>query len=485
MPQQCFNRVGAPPVQPQCEPTRFLCTVCPETCGLCTPSSERKSCEDLAPLHECELFTKAYASNQTAASVHVPATGYCDSLIGSRKAGVWKAGDSDRRSGLHYRPSFHYSPALGKHLSSLAELNAAHAKLPSTVVFLGDSNMRYQYLSLVSFLKTGRWPARPPPRTFSVCWETSVLNDPRLKSPAVQALNRWHNFSAWKKKPTDRNVASWKWQTFFNQTSDQLAPQETCECELRGATMMENRLFEMDRRPKATDDGKDNRSKLKVAFLWMVGNGHLSTQANWTGGWDATRLASRHSCDAGRCQGRTLQASNAEFLSNRLAPLHPNVVIFGPGPWMRTKGAAGLDEVRDFLIGVKRIVGPLGRAIFRTCPRGFVRLAGRRGCSNGVGCDEAFRALLRETGWELFDLYAMTEDLWTYVEDECTGKHALGGPLPNMEARLKGNAAEEAAGARTNGPACKQALDVSFSDNVHFQCSVYREMNRLLLAQSI
>ena len=117
--------------------------------------------------------------------------------------------------------------------------------------------------------------------------------------------------------------------------------------------------------------------------------------------------------------------------------------------------------VRKFLEAVKRLVGPRGRAIFRSCPRGAMRIAGRRGCSNGGGCDEPFRRELAELGWELFDVFRVTEALWSYIDATCE--------QPGLSKNAK-------------HAACEAAWKASFADNVHFQCHVYREFNRVFVA---
>ena len=50
----------------------------------------------------------------------------------------------------------------------------------------------------------------------------------------------------------------------------------------------------------------------------------------------------------------------------------------------------------------------------RTCPRGSTQGAGHQGCSNTGPCDETFRAVLAETGWEALDVFAdaLTGLLW-------------------------------------------------------------------------
>ena len=481
---RCFNlEVGnSTPAPPKCETTRFLCTACQETCGFCD-KSKLPSCEDNLPERECKIFLTAFATNS---SVYTPATGYCDAALApSRTPGTWwqVAGDHHHEGGLRYAASPRGDTVLGEaEEHSLIVNTLVRVSHSGPIVLIGDSNMRYQYLTLAHYLHTGVWPARPHRNAFSVCYENTVFNDRTLQTPQGQALSATFQQLA-HLKPMDSQLVAWKWRTFFNQTNRALGgPQlEVCECDPKSSQQMENRLFEMLIPPAGTvsaaassrdgtASGVDSARgasqpqhhrghSIRLAFLGMQGNGAVSTVDDWGGGWEALRSSWRSSCDAGACTGRRLHVGNDDFLRKRLAPLRPSMVIFGPGPWMKTKGDRGVENVRRFLSGVKAVLGPRGRAIFRTCPRGSVRLPARRGCSNGASCDEPFRALVNETGWELLDLYTLTEDLWAYI-GHCADRGGRSQQLPPCHAQ--GNA---------------------FTDNFHFQCSVYREMNRWMLRE--
>ena len=335
--------------------------------------------------------------------------------------------------------------------------------------------MRYQYLALARFLHSGgQWPARPErgrAGQFSVCSEGSVLTDARLQAPHAQALNarfdmaalfgRARGSSSLSERQRESARFEWKWATFFNQTTaalgggaDGALSSEACECEMRPSGQLENRFYW--RRGGGAPD-------IRLSFLGMQGNGHRSTFADWSGGWERLHAAVRGRCAAGRCGvERWASLDNERFVEERLRALRPDVVLFGPGPWMRTKGSAGAQAVRRLLQALKRAVGPGGRAIFRSCPRGALRTAGRRGCSNGGACDEPFRRELAALGWELFDLFRVTEAAHAYIERACA--------QPPFPGKARGDAA-----------ACRDAHAATFSDNVHFQCHVYREINRLLV----
>ena len=60
-------------------------------------------------------------------------------------------------------------------------------------------------------------------------------------------------------------------------------------------------------------------------------------------------------------------------------------------------------------------------------------------------------------GWDIFDFYKLTEAAWDYIDRTCP------------------------AGA-DKSVACKDSWHAVFSDNVHFQCHVYRELNRAFVA---
>lgn len=503
---RCFNLPSSSSA-PKCETTRFLCTVCQETCGFCQKheQQQQQKCEDTVPERECKIFLHSFMANSSVVT-DTPATGYCDAVLPpGRRPGTWRHGvDGEHQSmgGLRYGSTTVPSSEVDEYNSILSKL--AHASRSGPIVFVGDSNMRYQYLTLAWYLRNRRWPARPSRTAFSVCSEQTVFHDRSLQTPAGQTLSGGFNLQ--NLRATDAPMVAWKWRTFYNQTNRALGgPQlEVCECEMKTGAggQLENRFFEMslgaEHQPHqlqlqpqkekpgaaaaassmlamALKRGAGASTSVRLAFLGMQGNGAVSTVANWSRGWDALRSSWRSSCTAGACTGHRHRVSNAAFLSQHLAPLRPSMVIFGPGPWMHTKGDAGLQNVRSFLAGVKAVLGPRGRAIFRTCPRGSVRLPARRGCSNGASCDEAFRSVLSETGFELLDLYAMTDDLWAYIDQEQCAQNDKAAAINRTAMSMK----------RTTSrmlPPCRAAGD-AFTDNFHFQCSVYREMNRWMLGQ--
>ena len=379
-------------------------------------------------------------------------TGLCGKTTG--RSGSWSATPG---GGLRYSRNY-------ADVSAAAALVALRGR---SIVFIGDSNTRYQYLSLVSFLLTGAWPERPLPGQFSVCHEDSVWSVPSLRQPMGQAMNAEltsaNNLSSLRlflgggegEGVPSRFVAferwanAWKWRTFHNQSGRALQGRELCECDR--STEMENRFISIG----------DGDQPVRVSFSWLVNlQRHTSTIHEWPVGWDALRRHVRSTCSAGACNPMqpTLALSALEAVQQRLRALKPDTVIFGPGPWMSGLHQRGRRKLRRFMLAVKQVVGPGGRAIFKSCPRGNDRT--KAGCGNSLACDEPFRALLNETGWELFDLHQLTDELAAFQETCRRTATPLG--LQHRWWRV----------ANCTNP---------FSDSIHLQCDGYREVNRFLL----
>jgi hypothetical protein len=83
-----------------------------------------------------------------------------------------------------------------------------------SIVFVGDSVSRYQYLSLAYFLKHGRWP------------------DPR-EYPTVVYCHSYHH----------PRLQELDWAEFFFQTNRRLHPHEICDCQRYANFQLERRYF--------------------------------------------------------------------------------------------------------------------------------------------------------------------------------------------------------------------------------------------------
>jgi len=420
---------------PGCEPSRYLCTVCRRSCGFCTaPSAE---CADTAPESECLSSTDR--SQRTTAARVLP-TGACDDamFMSTRRAaevGAWEFG-------IH--GWVFAANGSRPHVPNLASERAAALRSlrETTAVFIGDSNQRHQYSALAYFLQHSVWPPARNYSNFSVTNAASVFADSQLGRPGLQEVNSMLRG----RMPRSRGSrdAVWKWRTFYNQSSAMLG--DACECEMRDGLQIENRFFSIaPAGAKASESRSGVQPGVRLAYLGSQGNGHATVLADdtWAAGWSDLLGGVRRACDAGACTPGAIRADNARFVASRLAPLKPDIIVFGPGPWMRADMAATAALLR----AMRGTLAPGGRAIFRTCPRGSTQGAGHQGCSNTRSCDETFRALLAETGWEALDIFALTDSLWAALSL-----------------------------ARTNA-----SRPSPYADRYHFHADIYREWNRALL----
>ena len=189
----------------------------------------------------------------------------------------------------------------------------------------------------------------------------------------------------------------------------------------------------------------------------MDGLVHRTYLGPWSTQWATLKQQVSRQCQNGRCRNPNPRRSEAKrsdylvdaltYVNARLRALQPSVVVFGPGPWIAMREQFR-PSMKAFMEQVKALVGPNGRAIFKTCPRG--KHGFLHGCGNTDVCgDEPMRSLAEETGWEVFDMYRLSDEL-----------HGL-------------HTSDRAAGAsRWN----------LYRDMFHFSNEVYRELNRLLLA---
>jgi len=86
-----------------------------------------------------------------------------------------------------------------------------------TLIMIGDSLMRYQYLSLAYFLRFGRWYDTQASTTVSYLLHSNSWRHPRY--------------------PTDT------WNEYFLQSNRLLQPMEVCDCFRNRAIILERRYF--------------------------------------------------------------------------------------------------------------------------------------------------------------------------------------------------------------------------------------------------
>lgn len=343
------------------------------------------------------------------------------------------------RGSLHSTPDHRRSGALGWRAVKRCLAN-------KTVVFVGDSNMRYQYLALAQYLHTGRWDTWPrsglPKKRFSVCNENSYPYI-TVNGTLVRAKN-----------PTD----PLKWAGYFEGGVEALGHNELCEC--RKDLEMENRWY--------------SEGELRMGFAWFTSmasqNSLMRSWPAWDGVAGKCRRAdcSHTSPRPPKSRVRALNASS--FVEQRLAPLRPSAVLFGPGAWVQGSrdDAAFMSDLRLTMGRIKHAVGRSGHAIFRTCLRGqHTHRRGGLGCGNTAGCDEPYRAVAREADWGVLDAQLMTDALHEFSLDNQRAKQRT--LLEKKQQR--------------SSPGRSPDAFPTYLDPMHVSCDVYRELNLRLLSR--
>ena len=462
----CLSPTAAPTPRSILVRTGFVCGACRATCEFCSsgtlPDGSYVSCDD-RPQSSCTSWMNPFWSNDTVPPLR--RTGFCaDRLAGtpelsatSAGRGKWKGDETrglifededDARTGGHSsggRGALH--SALDHRRSGALGWRAVKRCLANkTVVFVGDSNMRYQYLALSHYLHTGRWDSWPrsglPKRRFSVCNENSY--------PYITVNGTLTRLNA----PGD----PLKWKGYYDKAAEALGNNELCEC--RKDLEMENRWY--------------SEGELRVGFAWFTSMAEQTSLMRAWPAWDGV-------ADKCRCAGcshtslyppkpKRLHILNASsFVKQRLAPLRPSAVLFGPGAWVQGSrdDAAFMSGLRLTMGRIKDAVGPSGQAIFRTCLRGqHTHRRGGLGCGNTAGCDEPYRTIAREADWGVLDAQLITDALHEYLLDRQ-------GTEPNRTLLEK----------KQHRSSRDPATFPAYLDPMHVSCDVYRELNLRLLSR--
>lgn len=331
-------------------------------------------------------------------------SGFCDSMLPPSRVdeGVWSW--NPRRQERLRRVASSFCNGVDDQDARL--VSSLRGK---SVVFMGDSNTRYQYLSLAYFLQHRRWPVTTTGRGFSIVDEASVFSEPAFSDPGSSMYQGNHTGMRAYSGPW----MTWKWHAFQNMSTRSLDGREVCECQMNGMSGVENRFFQTGR----ASSGRAIRASfawLGRAANWKIDNKavHHSRVGRWATRWIDLKEQVAEVCQDGRC--RSTKAYHEEdaltFVNTSLRALAPDIVIFGPGGWIKMN-EADREALREFMLAVKHLVGPSGRAIFKTCPRGARR--DRHGCANTDVCgDHPIRGLASETGWEIFDFFRLTDELF-------------------------------------------------------------------------
>ena len=218
---------------------------------------------------------------------------------------------------------------------------------------MGDSNTRYQYLSLAMLLSSGAYPREPEHYRVAASFGFNVCNEATVRMPNGGTLNANRRGDAGKK---DFDL---KWKLFYNQSNALLHGHEACECDRHHN--MENRWFE--------------RGGTRLAYLAYNNGPHIKSTVSpqaWAGGFsDVRRMAAEQCSDLANGCGAAkanVVASTWDGVVARLQQLLKagDTLVLGMGPWFIPQ-AKHVDTLREFMHKVKNIVGPSGHAIFKSC----------------------------------------------------------------------------------------------------------------------
>eukprot|EP00966_Prymnesium_polylepis_P059312 1375087-Prymnesium_polylepis.1 len=140
-----------------CEVNGFTCNACRKTCSLCAAKATT-TCRDSSNV-ECKDFLYPWASG-AAGLPPVKTYGRCDAYLPAEaEAGTWVASSA---RGLQYRSARVRRGARRNGVDFAEDVNAARRCLArNPVLFVGDSNLRYQYAALAHYLHRGVWDGWP------------------------------------------------------------------------------------------------------------------------------------------------------------------------------------------------------------------------------------------------------------------------------------------------------------------------------------
>ena len=263
------------------------------------------------------------------------AHGYCNAVIAPSSPLHWSLSDG--------RLTFSAENLAHEELGRKVPVWPPRSLAGRTTYFMGDSNTRYQYLSLAMMLSSGSYPRSPRDKAFSICSEASTNVAQRGVYPTWLAL---------------------KWAAFHNQSTSLLEGHEVCECnQERG---LENRWFA--------------QGSAQLAYLKFSSPSLLSLvrqDKTWSRGFSAVRRAAGDACAKSllspQCKATPHVFNGWTNVTGQLRHLlrEGDALVLGMGPWY-TPAEKDLDELRRFMHAVKQLVGASGHAIFKSCPRGAV-----------------------------------------------------------------------------------------------------------------
>jgi hypothetical protein len=390
----------------------------------------------------------------------------------------------------------HDSSGYTYHLANctLRRLTAAQALrclADRTVVLIGDSLTRYSYLSLASFLVNGVWPGDDRVDE-SVCYEQSFFR-PDNASGYEQSFFRPDNASGGRsaRAQRKRSVELARWQTYFARSNKALRGAELCDCYRASSCASCSRSFVENRFLRV--------GSARVYFITQIGSAQWRPRGHMPPGpFEAMQQAL--GCSPGHCSAPfAWNDSLPDFLRRQLSAFGATDVVLNAGGhhWSAAAAPASLMR-RIFEAAVTGSEGKGGGgggggggsssggggsssggsgSSKRSSSGGGGSSSSSDGGSDGGSGDgspravyyrtttaalssrststrhEATHELARRAGIGIIDTLAMTGQLRASLPD------------PLVEAAFQ-----------------MRAVPSRKRDDLHYVCSVYRELNHVLLS---
>ena len=307
-----------------------------------------------------------------------------------RWEGLWD-GEKGEHARLHVRvgPTTSFQP--------IAELNVTRVReclRGRSILIVGDSLSRYQYLSLVYFIATGSWHSPCPQNSDESQWQNDVY-EPGVPPGATCRSSRGHFSKAA------------HWAAFFAGTSERMrtpTSYELCDCFRDGSdtwplTASENRHF------------FESSANLRVSNVaWLAKHPWRAHNLSWLGAACAQPPCAQSGCAPGECSSAReawhWTAPYPHQFAVAAAQLRPDTVIVNSGAWLHIDETA--ERIDELLAGGEAARASGVRELYwKMTANSF--LGATRSGDNPESAQLVPR--VRAAGWRVFDAYALTDGL--------------------------------------------------------------------------
>lgn len=278
------------------------------------------------------------------------------------------------------------------------------------IAFIGDSTMRYQYLTLAYFLEHGEWPDTSPNKP-SILWEGSVSGSKLYRSNGAIVGKAGCNIS-----DLD-SVYMAQWTQFYQFTNSAFGEHEKCDCYRSNIhNSIENRLYSF--------------RNVSLAYFQYFGD------CAWPRGTSNFQNKFNISCRPGMCCRQRWEVAIGDFLSSTLNFFQPTHVILNLGLWKTPHKSLHCRNVSD-----KKLIRSVNSAsskgfirssvkVWRTTP---LRSSKQRRAYGLVRATKVKVSPLTERGWSILDAFSHVNLLQRkYGERQVFVDHSHLSPMANV-----------------------------------------------------